>query len=351
MVVRDESTPQCSGRGWKVEAANTRLAVLVVDAVEALYEELGVPKGKSLACTAGPVDREEAYGYLMADVMGSALLEALGARYVGERVRKRSAQHVVVLPEAKKQAKRQAKREALKAGSDPDVAASKAAEDLESGLLAAVFDPQLPLSSPPPLLKPRPSQKRKREPADQRSEWDVPSCEDQLAVLRSAQTAHIEAFKAQIMMLTVTNAALDASARAESQLEAAVELVLAEDGWDDFILSKSESKRLDLLDAQRERAEEKVRVKTAEADAALEADVAAEAAKVAAEDSLNRIREWIRYPDVVTPFPWPGEVYILPCNLDDLDYYETCPRGYPPGIREWKERWYEHHRAIGLPLD
>ena len=39
------------------------------------------------------------------------------------------------------------------------------------------------------------------------------------------------------------------------------------------------------------------------------------------------------------------------CNLDDLDYYETCPRGYPPGVREFRERLYAHHRRIGLPLD
>ena len=30
----------------------------------------------------------------------------------------------------------------------------------------------------------------------------------------------------------------------------------------------------------------------------------------------------------------------MPCNLDDLDYYETCPRGYPAGVREFRERQF-----------
>jgi len=42
---------------------------------------------------------------------------------------------------------------------------------------------------------------------------------------------------------------------------------------------------------------------------------------------------------------------ILSCNVDDLDYYDSCPRGYLNSVREWKERLFAHHRAIGLPLD
>ena len=51
-----------------------------VEAVEALYNELGVRKGKSLQCTGGPVDREEAYGYLISDALTSKLVDAGGAR-------------------------------------------------------------------------------------------------------------------------------------------------------------------------------------------------------------------------------------------------------------------------------
>ena len=47
--------------------------------------------------------------------------------------------------------------------------------------------------------------------------------------------------------------------------------------------------------------------------------------KVAARD---RIREWSRYPNVVTPFPMPGEEPVLPCNAFDLVYYGMCHRGY-----------------------
>ena len=66
---------------------------------------------------------------------------------------------------------------------------------------------------------------------------------------------------------------------------------------------------------------------------------------------LTRILDWRTYPDVITPFPWPGKEYIVPCNWDDMDYYETCHRGYPSGVREFRERLYAHHRAIGLPLE
>ena len=59
----------------------------------------------------------------------------------------------------------------------------------------------------------------------------------------------------------------------------------------------------------------------------------------------------MEYPEVITPFPWPGKEYIVPCNFDDFDYYDTCPRGYSAGVREFRERLYAHHRAIGLPLD
>ena len=65
----------------------------------------------------------------------------------------------------------------------------------------------------------------------------------------------------------------------------------------------------------------------------------------------ERIIEWMEYQEVMTPFPWPGEDYVMPCNLDDLAYYETCPRGYPAGVGAFKERLYAHHRSIGLPLD
>jgi hypothetical protein len=101
MLVGDEASPRRSDCGWAIGPSTTGLVVLVVDATEALFDELRIPKGKSIPCTTGPVDREEAYGYLMADVLGSALLSATGARSVGEKVRKRNAAHAAALPEAK----------------------------------------------------------------------------------------------------------------------------------------------------------------------------------------------------------------------------------------------------------
>ena len=353
MLCGDESTPRRSNCGWEVAFATTGLAVLVVAAVEALYKELGVAKGKSLACTAGPVDREEAYGYLMADVLGSALLCATGARYVGERARKRNAAHAAALPEAKKQAKKQAKREAQKAGTDQDRAALRAADDTERALLDATLELELPAPLPPPPKPARPSQKRKRVEPAQRSEFDVPSCEEQLAAFKAAcgeVKAAVAAFKAA---LDVARSALHACKRAHTQEDAILELCAAEEHWHDsgLLLSSRECARLDLMDQQRVRAEAKLRDTTAQHEAAEEALAAAKAVVGEKRALADRIRDWIKYPDVVTPFPWPGEPYIIACNLDDLDYYETCPRGFPDGLGEWRERWYAHHRSIGLPLE
>ena len=113
----------------------------------------------------------------------------------------------------------------------------------------------------------------------------------------------------------------------------------------------AECAHLDALDAQRERAEEKLRVAVAAADAAYEASNAAKQVWDDAMEVSKRMVAWFRCPDVITPFPWPGTEYILPCNMDDLDYYETSHRGYPPGVREFRERLFAHHRSIGLPLE
>ena len=354
MVVGGETTPRRSNSGWSIASVNTDLAVLVVEAVEALYRELGVPKGKSLACTAGPVDREEGYGYLITDVMGRLLISATGARSAGEKVRKRNSQHAVALPEAKKQAKKQAKRDALKAGSaSPEVAASKAAEALERELLAAELDLQLPPPSPPPLLPQRP-RKRVREPAPERSEFDVPTREEQMAAFSAAHQQAMQAFGSLSRALQAQISAATASERAYKQHSTLCDRYSAED-WggraESHRMSQQEWREHDLQEAQCERAEQKAEMKQAEEDAANEAAAAAETASLEANAIRDRMAEWMRYPDVVTPFPWAGKEYIVPCSLDDLDYYETCHRGYPAGVREWKERWYAHHRSIGLPLD
>ena len=351
MLCGDETTPRRSDSGWKVACATTGLAVLVVAAVEALYKELGVPKGKSLACTAGPVDREEAYGYLMADVMGSALLSAEGARYVGERARKKSAAHAAAMPEAKKQAKKRAKREAP-AGSDLEEAASKAAADKERTLLDAELELKLPAPMPPPPKPAHPSQKRKRLPEPKHSEFDVPSCEEQLDAFKAALAAMKAAIAAHLGVMKLSSCAREDFVSAQTASTAVAErrcaLLRVQDEQD---VEDWDCKLLERLDVQLERAQDKRDAKDAKYVAVQDASDAARAVVVETRLAMERIKEWIRYPEVVTPFPWPGEEYILPCNLDDLDYYETCPRGFPDGVREWQERWYAHHRSIGLPLD
>ena len=63
---------------------------------------------------------------------------------------------------------------------------------------------------------------------------------------------------------------------------------------------------------------------------------------------VERMHEWMKYPEVLTPFPWAGKEYIIPCNHNDLEYYQVCPRGYPPGVREWEVRWEAHEDALDV---
>jgi hypothetical protein len=62
-------------------------------------------------------------------------------------------------------------------------------------------------------------------------------------------------------------------------------------------------------------------------------------------DQLQRMMDWIKLPDRLTPFPWVGDEYIEPCNARDLDYYEGRPDKCPPEVREW----YARYQAFRLP--
>ena len=54
---------------------------------------------------------------------------------------------------------------------------------------------------------------------------------------------------------------------------------------------------------------------------------------------MTRMERWMARTDRLTPFPWPGEQFVEPCDLVDLDYYSARPDTYPPGVREWQERF------------
>lgn len=82
-------------------------------------------------------------------------------------------------------------------------------------------------------------------------------------------------------------------------------------------------------------------------DQACEADDEAEQVAEWKHTQWQRICDWMFYPDVLTPFPWPDAEYIIPCNEDDILYYRTCPRGFPAGVREFGERLWAHHEALG----
>ena len=53
----------------------------------------------------------------------------------------------------------------------------------------------------------------------------------------------------------------------------------------------------------------------------------------------DRMERWLARPNCLTPFPWPGVDFVEPCNQFDLDYYSGRPDAYPPGVREWQERF------------
>jgi hypothetical protein len=350
MFVAGSDGPAESGEGAAVEKASNGLLKLAAEVIDSDGGVLKLPAIERKASLGYALDDEEALGYLLGDALDYQL-EAVGARAVG----KRAAKHVKVIKKTLPEKASAARRDARKAGTCPDVAAA----DTQSAYLREEFDtkchthprraPPQPPQAPPPQQRDR---KRRREP-EPRSEFDVPSLEAQADALKTAFAGAKQARLAASLAVADARTALAAKLRAEAQEAAVLARCDEEDNWDTpgFLLSQKECRRLDQLDEERVRAEAKAARMAADADAAAAAVRAADRGFQEASMAWKRMADWIKYPDVVTPFPWPGEEYILPCNLDDLEYYATCPRGYPTGVREWEERWYAHHRAIGLPLD
>jgi hypothetical protein len=84
-------------------------------------------------------------------------------------------------------------------------------------------------------------------------------------------------------------------------------------------------------------------------NAAWQAHADAVAAVQAVSDALGcgielfeRMEAWMARPHDLTPFPWPGGEYVVPCNQDDLNDYLCRPNAYPPGVQEWLARFQAH---------
>ena len=60
--------------------------------------------------------------------------------------------------------------------------------------------------------------------------------------------------------------------------------------------------------------------------------------------------EWLMLGHVVTPFPWPGELYVEPSTEEDIAYWvrasQQLPWKWPPGLAEW----YERSGRQGVPV-
>lgn len=137
-----------------VLAANSsnELILNAMEARDALFDHFSIARGESLP---GPVDREEALGYLLGAALQPGVLAPADARTVGARARK----HGSKLPQELAAKAKAASKAARRTGSTPEQAADAAA-DARKTLLAVTFD----LKLPPSIV---PKRERKRPAADE----------------------------------------------------------------------------------------------------------------------------------------------------------------------------------------
>ena len=125
-------------------------------------------------------------------------------------------------------------------------------------------------------------------------------------------------------------------------------------GPDIALLKKGDvsNRALDALLAKHDRACSSYDAASAADDAAFAASDAAHHEAIRRCEEWERMMAWISRPNRLTPFPWPGDEYIEPCNARDLDYYEGRPDKCPAEVREWNVRYHafrlpecDHHPA------
>lgn len=285
------------------------------------------------------VDKQEALGLLMAALTGEGLLTVgVGgqARVAGTNAQNR----LTAMEKAAKKAKaamdaelRKEKDDARKAGREPALdaiksRAAKATAELE-GTAVKLNIPPLPRPLAPPT-----SGKRKRKQLPEHPPLDE---------ARAAKDAAMQAMEGARAAVDLARIEYECEEgrhqRAVQRLEAATDAIEAMDGLPNTTAILTE--RDDLIEAQL-RAEAKAEEAGAAMEAALEAvKAAAEVAKQKLTEA-RRMLQWLTHRGVVTPFPWAGELYVEPCNEEDIAYWIRASQQWyakwPPGLAEWHER-------------
>jgi hypothetical protein len=328
--------------------------VRVKSAVETLKRQHG-GEMHLVPGTTGRIDKEESRGYLLGAVLGRGLLTREKAAAAGQDARNKLNALERRLATQKETARRAAAA-ARKAGGDAPQRHAATAATARRAIEREPITLELPdraLPPPPPPPPPRP-RKRAREP-EVRSEFEPPSRAEALAACNEAGRVCLRAMDAALAASALLEAAMVATehvlSRETEVRERAEATGLRDMDW--LEMSAAEWRRYQELENAVERAIDKSDILERREDAARAAADAARAESDRCRTIYERMTDWLEYPGVITPFPWQDTPYMLPCNRDDLYYYKACPRGFPAGVREWKER-YDTHIAcqfFGVPPD
>lgn len=329
MFVAGSGGPVESGEGAALENGTNRLVKLATKVIADGGGILDLPAIERKVPLGYSLDDEEALGYLLGDALDHPL-EEKGARAVG----KRAAKHAKVIKKTLPEKASTARRDAKKVGACPDEAAQRAQADY----LSEPFDTKCHEHPKRQPAAAQPSWKRKRKRVHTHPRWFVmPSADEVKAAMDAAEAAMETADEAWDVTALALKAAQSSLQKAQAALD---ELRLIPTSQ--ILVMKP--RELASFEAREERIEEKY-------DAANEAHAAADDAEEAAKavlqqriDELRRMTEWVKCSDRLTPFPWPGDEHIEPCNALDLDYYERRPSKCPAGVREWLSR-YESYQT------
>jgi hypothetical protein len=298
----------------------------------------------------GKLDKQEAFGYLMCDLLDLPLPHPSNARPIGLDAQNRLAQYEK--DEAKAKAAAKAARMTAKADAKKDDALASGLEEMlktlatDAATAAAellqqpVELPSLQLMPPPPPPRPGPadaSRKRPREifRADQPSRADASAA---LVAARREEATAKQALDKQKVYTEAVAARLDAAEKRESS---AAEAVDGLPEFNPFMATPGEWRRHELKDAALNRAEERSGGDREALQTHVEMLKLAGIEHTEKQTVVVRMLDWLTCADVVTPFPWPDAIYVTPCNMADLDYHLRNKRRYgmPEGVADWFEEW------------
>ena len=297
----------------------------------------------------GKLDKQEAIGYLMCDVLDLPLPHPDNARSIGLDAQNRVAQYEKGMAKAKAAAK--TARMTAKAEAKKDALIT---ESLEETLAALATDAataaaellQQPVKLPslqllPPLPPPRPgpagpSRKRPREifRADQ------PTRADASAALTAARREAAAAKQVLDKLKVDTEASMARLDVSEKREVSAAEEVDGLSEFNPFMATRGEWRLHALKDAALERAEERTHHARETLGMKVEMLKHVGAEYTEKQTVVVRMLDWLTCSDVVTPFPWADAIYVTPCNMADLSYLVgNRRRGMPEGVADWFEEW------------